>query len=193
MTWPAWLPRVLVESALIVFSVLVALAVDQWRDERGTRVRAREAIAAITSELQANRAAASRSRSFHQEAHRALKEIASQKRLPSVEEMTRGNVFQPATILQTAWTTARDTGALQPVPFEVLLKLSLVYEAQQSYARLADAIVDDFYTDVRRRGIDAVVREGFAGFTLLTADFSGREQRLVERYDETLAMLAALR
>ena len=53
--WPGWLPRVLVESALIVFSVLVALAVDEWRDQRATATRPREAVAAITAELQANR------------------------------------------------------------------------------------------------------------------------------------------
>jgi hypothetical protein len=43
---------VLVESALIVFSVLMALAVDEWRETRATEARAREAVAAITAELQ---------------------------------------------------------------------------------------------------------------------------------------------
>ena len=45
---PSWLPRVLVESALIVFSVLVALAVDQWRGERDTAARAVHAMASLT-------------------------------------------------------------------------------------------------------------------------------------------------
>jgi type II secretory pathway pseudopilin PulG len=48
---------VLFESALIVFSVLLALALEEWRDERVTASRAREAVAAITAELQANRSA----------------------------------------------------------------------------------------------------------------------------------------
>jgi hypothetical protein len=60
--WRRGLPRVLVESALIVFSVLVALAVDEWRDSRRQRVRAEAALVAILSELEANRAAIERAR-----------------------------------------------------------------------------------------------------------------------------------
>ena len=72
MRWPTWLPRVIVESALIVFSVLVALAVDEWRATRATEARAREAVAAITAELQANRSATERARDFHRGIHATL-------------------------------------------------------------------------------------------------------------------------
>ena len=64
--WKRGLTRVLVESALIVFSVLVALAVDEWRDSRTQRVRAEAALAAILSETEANRAAMQRARDLHQ-------------------------------------------------------------------------------------------------------------------------------
>ncbi len=192
MTWPSWLPRVLVESALIVFSVLVALALDEWRDNRATEARAREAVAAITAELQANRASAERARSFHLETHAALKAVADAKQLPGEELAYRRGLFQPAAVLQTAWAAAREAGALDPLPFDVRLSLSRIYHRQETYARLGAEIANDVYVDLRRRGVDPVLRDGFAGFIVLTADFANREARLIKEYDDALAILSAL-
>ena len=192
MKWPSWLPRVLVESALIVFSVLMALAVDQWRDSRATEARARDAVAAITAELQANRAAAERARSFHLETTALLKAVADRKQLPEDDIAYQRGMFNPATVVQAAWVTAREAATLQTLPLDAVLRLSRVYELQESYAQLGDEIARDVYIDLRRRGFEAVLREGFAGFILLTTDFATREAKLIERYDEALKMLAAL-
>jgi hypothetical protein len=88
--------------------------------------------------------------------------------------------------------TARELATLQTLPPDVVLKLSRLYEQQESYAQLGDEIARDVYVDLRRRGFEAVLREGFSGFILLTTDFATRESRLIERYDEALKMLAAL-
>lgn len=192
MKWPSWLPRVLVESVLIVFSVLVALAVDQWRETRASQTRTREAVAAITAELQANRASAERARTFHLETNAALKAIAERKELPGDDIAYHRGMFNPATVVQAAWVTAREAATLQTLPLDAVLKLSRVYEQQESYAQLGDEIASDIYVDLRRRGFEAVLREGFAGFILLTTDFANRETSLIARYDEALKMLAAL-
>jgi hypothetical protein len=70
-----------------------------------------------------------------------------------------------------------------------LLQLSRVYEWQASYDALAGQILADIYMDGRRRGMDAVLREGFAGFIMLTHDFANREESLVRNYDQALAAL----
>ncbi|NIP56617.1 MAG: hypothetical protein GWM92_00830, partial [Gemmatimonadetes bacterium] len=44
----------LLESLVVVFSVLVALAVDQWREERAQEAMAREAMADVVEEVRAN-------------------------------------------------------------------------------------------------------------------------------------------
>lgn len=192
MTWPSWLPRVLVESALIVFSVLMALAVDEWRDTRASEARTREAVAAIAAELRANRASAERARSFHLETNAALKAIAGRKELPGDDIAYQRGMFNPAAVVQSAWVTAREGATLQTLPLDVVLKLSRLYEQQESYAQLGDEIARDVYVDLRRRGFEAVLREGFTGFILLTTDFAGRESKLIERYDDALATLSAL-
>jgi len=191
VTWPSWLPRVLVESALIVFSVLMALAVDQWRETRATEVRAREAVAAITAELQANRKAAERARDFHRGIHATLKSLASEKQLPG-PEIYLGGMFNPARLVETAWTAAREAGAIDAMPFPVVLKLSRVYEWQAAYRALGSQIATDVYLDLRRRGVEPVLRDGFAGFIVLTSDFVNREEDLLARYDDALATLATL-
>lgn len=185
------MPRVLVESALIVFSVLVALAVDEWRDERATAARAREAVAAITAEVQANRTAAQNAAAFHRQIHDTLKSIASKKQLPE-PDVYMGGMFNPANLVETAWIAARETGAIDAIPFPVVLRLSRTYERQAAYMRLGSAIASDVYLDLRRRGVETVLRDGFGGFLILSTDFAGREEDLVARYDETLKTLAAL-
>jgi type II secretory pathway pseudopilin PulG len=189
--WPSWLPRVLFESALIVFSVLLALALDEWRDERATAARAREAVAAITAELEANRKVAERARDYHRGIHAKLNELVAKKQLPGPEIYMAG-MFNPARLLETAWTAARDAGAIDAMPYPVVLKLSRVYEWQAVYKNLGSQIVTDLYADLRRRGVEPVMRDGYTGFIILTADFVGREEDLVARYDDALATLASL-
>jgi hypothetical protein len=187
--WQSWLPKVLFESVLIVFGVLVALGVDEWREQRAAVRRAQEALAAITAEIQSNRDAAQRASQFHAEIKKRLQVFAEAKQLPDTRTMTNG-VFQPATLLENAWVTARTTGALDQLPFDLILLLSRIYEGQSEYMSLSNAMAHDIYIDLRRRGIDPVLREGFQGFMLLETDFGNREQRLVKIYDDALGKLA---
>jgi hypothetical protein len=182
---------VLVESALIVFSVLVALAVDEWRATRATEARAREAVAAITAELEANRKAAERARDFHRGIHAALNALVAKKELPGPDIYMAG-MFNPARLVETAWTAARDADAIAAMPYPLVLKLSRVYEWQAQYKNLGSQIVTDLYADLRRRGVEPVLRDGFAGFAILAADFINREEDMLARYDDALAALAAL-
>ena len=78
------------------------------------------------------------------------------------------------------------------MPFDVRLSLSRIYHRQETYARLGAEIANDVYVDLRRRGVDPVLRDGFAGFIVLTADFANREARLIKEYDDALAILSAL-
>ncbi|MEY2498416.1 MAG: hypothetical protein QOD12_1972 [Verrucomicrobiota bacterium] len=53
--WRQWIVRVLFESALIVVSIVVALAVNEWRDRRELEAQAHAARIAFASEINANR------------------------------------------------------------------------------------------------------------------------------------------
>lgn len=187
--WPEWLPRVLVESTLIVFSVLLALALDEWRQSRTERTRASLALAGIANELAANRAAAEASRAFHRELHDTLLALAAAGQRPSADIYYSRGMFKPANVVSTAWESAQRTAVLDRLPYHLVLELSHAYESQAKYAKLGDRIVADLFVDLRTRGAEAALRDSFRGFIVLTEDFANRERRLIERYEAVLARL----
>ena len=183
-----WVPRALFESALIVFSVLLALALSEWREHRKAVLQSQAAVEAIVSELRTNRAAAARAMAFHRSTHTALADVAAKGQVPPLDVVTKG-LFNPANVVETAWVSARETNALDEWPYERTLQVSRVYERQAAYSTLARQIVADVYMDLRRRGAQAVLQEGFGGFILLAHDFANREDELVRQYDTALAAI----
>ena len=61
-----------------------------------------------------------------------------------------------------------------------------------SYSSLGTEIATDVYLDMRRRGVEPVLRDGYVGFIVLTSDFVNREEDLLRRYDDALATMASL-
>jgi hypothetical protein len=52
--WRRWLVRALFESALIILSIIAALGVNEWRDQRELEAQVRQARVAFTREIKAN-------------------------------------------------------------------------------------------------------------------------------------------
>src|SRR5215217_9205535 len=65
--WPEWASRALFESALIVFSVFLGLALNEWADQRRQAAHARVALTAIVAEVQANRGSLVGASEFHRQ------------------------------------------------------------------------------------------------------------------------------
>jgi hypothetical protein len=188
MTIPSWMPRVLFESALIVFSVLLALALDELRETRALRGRAETAVAAIASELQANRSAIERAKANHDLMTKTLRELEARGETPTLALASKG-VFNPAGVLDTAWTSAQQMEVIDTLPYDLVLVLSRTYRRQDAYSSLGTQIAADMYMDVRRRGMEAMIRGGSPGISILTQDFASREASLLRMYDEVLATL----
>lgn len=54
--WPSWAPRAVFECVLIVFSVVLALMLADWAENRKTAERVQEARVWLVAEIAANRA-----------------------------------------------------------------------------------------------------------------------------------------
>lgn len=186
---PPWLPRALFESALIVVSVLVALAVDEWSENRSRAERAELALAGIRAELEENRRAVEAVRARHLALVDSLTAYAEGT---PPERIYMGGIFNPASPLSTAWESARETGALADIPYPLVLELSRVYDQQGRYRALAEALVQDIMGDVRREGPEAVLRDGAPQFIALDGDFANRESFLIERYVRALAAIDSI-
>ena len=104
-----------------------------------------------------------------------------------------GGIFNPATISGVAWQAARESGVLSNMKYSTILLLAPTYEAQERYRALSDAVNQSLVNDVRRDGMDRVMRDRFAQFIDLATDFKNREGTLLERYRTTLKELDASR
>lgn len=188
----AWLPRLLAESVLIVFSVLLALGMDQWLRDRDRAEVARVALESIRAEVEENLVNVERARDHHLAVHDSLTRYAALGQ-PPPPEVYLGGMFNAAPVYAVAWESARETGTLSDLPYELVLELSRVYDRQARYRQLGHAVVEDVMMQIRREGTAAVLRDGAMGFMSIQEDFAGREQRLSEAYRALLDRLRAPR
>ncbi|MGH7461127.1 MAG: hypothetical protein ACREMA_08870 [Longimicrobiales bacterium] len=186
--WRSWLPRVLVESLLIVFSVLLALGLDQWRDQRARVRRANLALEAIRAEIVENLGTLQRVRSHHLAMRDSLLSYAARRQAPP-EQIYLGGIFNPGLTHATAWESARETGVTGDLPYRLVLELSQVYDWQARYRSLGDALAQDLMAQVRREGRETVMRDRAARFIDLQEDFANREASLIKKYEHILPAL----
>lgn len=183
-----WLPRMLVESVLIVFSVLFALAMDQWRTERTRAEQAVIALRSVRTELEQNLENVHGARSNHIAMRDSLNRYIALQEPPPSHVYLHG-IFNPAPILDIAWESAREAGTTADLPYELVLDLAHVYYWQGRYRAIGDALVEDMMMQVRREGMEAVLRDRAATFVSIQEDFATREAALIEEYERVLAIL----
>jgi hypothetical protein len=87
----------------------------------------------------------------------------------------------------TAWESARESGATGEMPYDQVLQLSRTYDRQARYRTLGDALVQDLMGQIRREGMETVLRDGAPSFIPLQEDFANRESALLQVYESTLA------
>lgn len=186
--WPIWLPRVLAESVLIVLSVLLALAADEWRESRRHRREAATAQREIVEELRTNRNAVREALRYHSTLVDTLAAHRDSAWTPSPRLFSRGFVA-PAQLSQTAWSSASETGTLTHMDYRTVLELSRVYAQQERYEVQARAIGQILYNELYQGGTGSVVRN-HRNLASIIGAFRYRERELLEVYARTLAPLS---
>jgi len=129
-----WLPRVLFESALIVMSILVALGLDEWRENREDEETVQLALSNFVREIQQNQASVEDSAPFNQGLRSVLRNRYQTDDIGSVDEFVNMvESYAPAVLQSTAWETALATGSLAKMEYELVSALSLTYSLQNRY------------------------------------------------------------
>ena len=129
---PAWLLRVVVESFFIMFSILLALAVDSWRESRSHRRLAQQSLQIFENEIRRNLSRLDDVAPYHT----GLKSVVQQAQVNGgsileIQSIVEG--LQPTVLLNTAWQTALATGALTHINVETVSALSLTYSIQERF------------------------------------------------------------
>lgn len=133
------LPTILAEVVSVVFAVLVALAVDQWWEEREEARLAADTLEAVAREIRGNRS--------------ELVEKGDPGGAPGVlarvdsaiaafrEGRKPGNLavtWDLALLSSAAWETAQLTGTIRRIPLDLAVDLAQLYEMQRYFGRTQD-------------------------------------------------------
>jgi hypothetical protein len=131
---PKWLPRVIFESALIVASILVALALDEWREDREDSETIQRALSSFLTEIQRNQVKVEEAAPFNQGLRLVMARHYRNRDIESVDEFVKMvGSYDPVMLQTTAWETALATGSLAKMDYELVSALSLTYNLQNRY------------------------------------------------------------
>lgn len=192
-----WL-KVSVESALIVFSVLLALFLNTYWASSKEEEKTRLVLHSIREELRQNEAIVEQWQKNHQQVLRNI--IAFRESGTSSDSLVQNNQFRfellfnetlvPDILRSTAWETAKTTGLVQNFDLELANTLSDVYDLQRlGPMRTIERIVDL----VAQRETHQVAH---APQTLVLLHFAlnelvGQENILLEGYEQAIKELDA--
>lgn len=129
-----WLPRVLFESFLITMSILVALALDEWRENREDAETVQQALSNFVSEMQRNRVLIEDNAPFNLGLLNVLRNRYESNDIGTVDDfLNMIESYEPAQLRTTAWETALATGSLAKMEYDLVANLSYTYNKQNLY------------------------------------------------------------
>ena len=101
-----------VEAAMVVFAVLVALAVEEWREERQLQDFAARAEAAVMAEIQANR---DELRQTGPTIRRSHERVGEALETGSIDALQGDLEFELPDISSAAWAAASASARSRPI------------------------------------------------------------------------------
>jgi len=139
-----WLPRVIFESALITLSILLALGLDEWRDDRQDQEMIEQALSNFLSEVRQNKARVDDAAPFNIGLRNVLRSRYENGDIKSIAEFVAVvESYSPVVLQSTAWETALATGSLAKMEYSLVAALSLTYGMQDRYQQtISDRMSD---------------------------------------------------
>jgi hypothetical protein len=137
----AKLPEILLEAASVVLALLLAFAVDRWREEQSHGEMAARARDTINRELRANRDELRGTVAGNRKVLETLdREIAE---LKGEDPRSLTTTVHLAQLSAAAFEAAKATQAIQFVEFEWLVRVGRVYELQRTFGLTQDAALNE--------------------------------------------------
>jgi len=132
-----WLPRVIFESALITVSILLALGLDEWRENREVEETIRQAMSNFLSEIRQNKARVDDAAPFNKGLHDVIDQRDKNGDIKTMSEFIDiMDSYSPVVLQSTAWETALATGSLAKMDYGLVSALSLTYGLQGRYEQI---------------------------------------------------------
>jgi hypothetical protein len=178
-----WLGRVFIESLLIMLSITMALAVDQWKSDRQDRALARKSLQSFQREIQLNHRRLEDIAPYHAGLRAMLAKMDSAGRPGDAElrEVVGREGLRLPSLLDAAWQTALATGVLRHMDYETVSALSMTYTLQSRFNELGRDQAPVLTGDTRLHQDEVLA----ATLRYLT-DVTGEEEQLQTVYAQAL-------
>jgi len=184
------------ESLMIILSVLVALFVDDWREEREKRELADEALATIITELKDNRTALEKVIGYHRETAQKFAVFVGELEAGNVDDRpfieffgtvaTRG--IQRPDVRRTAWNLNSGRGAIAEFDYETAYQLAGVYDLQGDGVDYTWRIIAEKLTS--REALDPASAKVMAqAMVFAFSELTSQERSLIFVIDQALEKL----
>ncbi len=177
---------ILLEAFFVVLGVFLALAANEWREDRNARKRAEIAAASIVEELQANREALREASAFNMALLDSLQAYLPEDAPPLPPYFFAGGFFRPARLFTTAWDAARSTDALNHIPYDEVLQFSTLYDVQGAYETQTEQVGRLLYTKMMDEGFEGATAN-YRNFHAVLIGLTYFEHYLVSEYDRVLS------
>jgi hypothetical protein len=131
----------LLESVLIVASILLAFALNGWWETRQERRLGERALASFDQEIRQNRENLLAVMPYHRHLHALFSGLSTSGAVRTFDDIRYLEGFdgwQPPVLTTTAWSTAIATGALAHLDFDTVREISAVYALQDRFTRRSD-------------------------------------------------------
>lgn len=162
-------PQLFVEAGLVVLSLLLALALNSWREGERHEELAEQALRNIEAEILANQATLEEAQGYHAMLLDRLAEDAGQ-----------GMPLKPAIIRNNAWETAQATEAVTYLDYDLAALVSEIHELQEIYQQIGQAAMQALYFGISSG------RPGNPTIRPIAVDLHDIEQRLLDKYTNLL-------
>ncbi len=183
----------------VVLGVLIALAVDEWRDDRRKATEARASLTELRRELEANRAIIQRRQPLHRQLDSLLgallnssfeKEQIGRKQVLRQWFTIAPNGFGSASGSQLAWQLALQSRSVEQFDAPTRLLLARVYDEDAQLLAVSERTLQNLFqtpaTEVGNVFGSVLSAKGTLG------DVVAGEQRLSELYPRALARVDSL-
>jgi len=185
--------RLLIEMAMVVFSILLALNLESCKERRHEKELERTALHNIRLEMEQNRNAIAKGLPKHKEMAAGLEKdiqrlaVLQSKSAKPLPEESLWAALQPTVLFQKAWETATLTRALAKTDYTMVMGLSAVYEAQRWMTLIEDKWLQ---TLLNPASFEMPRRIWFLSILLtLVSNYVQIEENLLKGYDEILGTL----
>jgi hypothetical protein len=167
----------LAEMALVVFAVLMALAVEEWREERRLVDFADRVRAAVLAELDANLGELRRTGEPLSELQTILGEVVSAQDLSVMGDDLQLNLPDLST---AAWEVAQGSEAAPYLEYEWLIDIARAYEVLDVYSEASSNVIASMAALVGRTPTVEHISDVYGWLAIINDVHGQAESRLEE-------------